>query len=224
MKNLFSFFCLVFLILSRYVNAQVADLQEQINTWEITYLETTNLDPVGKVCQKLQLMAKIDQTLREYLVQGVLDSKARDPEKLTFLCSMINFKRTSLSEDEDGLIEQYDRKHYEALKKILDEIQEGWPVISKYGKEADFHAWLICQHASFDREWQQKVLIPRLEGLLEKKEINPAGLAWLKDPSLDNLEAIEKVLIEQGEPWIGMIAKIKQMRQFFQVALPLLEK
>lgn len=221
MKKQISFLCLIFLTLSCYGNTQRADIQEQINSWEKTYLEMTNLD---QVCQKLELMAKIDQALRESLVQGVLDSKASDSEKLAFLCSMINFRRTSLSEDEDGLIEKYDRKHNHELKTILSQIEEGWPVISKYGKEADFHAWLICQHASFDREWQKTVLIPRLEHLLEKKEINPAGLAWLKDPSLDNLENIEKILVQQGEPWMGMVAKLEQMRQFFQAALPLLEK
>jgi hypothetical protein len=199
----------------------MSDLQGQINTWEKTYLEMTNLDQFR---QKLELMAKIDQALRECLVQGVLDSKASDSEKLAFLCSMINFRRTSLSEDEDGLIEKYDRKHNQELKKMLSQIEEGWPVISKYGKEADFHAWLICQHASFDREWQKTVLIPWLEQLLEKKEINPAGLAWLKNPSLENLETIEKILIEQGEPWVSMVEKIEQMKQFFQVALPLLER
>lgn len=220
MKKQISFFCLIFLTLSCYGNAQLADLQGQINTWEKTYLEMTNLDQFR---QKLELMAKIDQALRECLVQGVLDSKASDSEKLAFLCSMINFRRTSLSEDEDGLIEKYDRKHNQELKKMLSQMEEGWPVISKYGKEADFHAWLICQHASFDREWQKTVLIPRLEQLLEKKEINPAGLAWLKDLSLENLENVEKILTEQGEPWVGMIAKIEQMRKFFQLALPLLE-
>ncbi|HUD01211.1 MAG TPA: hypothetical protein VMR37_02705, partial [Rhabdochlamydiaceae bacterium] len=54
--------------------------------------------------------------------------------------------------------------------------------------------------------------------------INLAGLAWLKDPSLSNFARMETLLAQQGEPWSGMIPKIEQMRQFFEIALPLQER
>jgi hypothetical protein len=179
---------------------------------------------IDDVRHRLKQMAAVDQQLRHELVEGVVNSTGTPAEKLSFLCSQINLKRESLSPEEDGLIEKLDREHYAALKAMMSGAlkEEGWPVISKFGKEADFHAWLICQHASFDRQWQQTVLLPRLKKLLEKGEINPAGYAWLSDPSEENLDAMEKMLAVQGDPWNSMIPKIHQMRAFFTVVKPLL--
>lgn len=197
-----------------------------------SFAETMEKDPLlaelksETVCKKLQYMAKADQALREFLIEELINSSATKEEKLAFLCSMINFKRNTLSPEEDGFIEKYDRRHYEELKKLLVEDEtlkeKGWPVISQFGKNADFHAWLICQHASFDREWQKTVLLPRLKNLLAQDEINPACYAWLSDPSLENLDAMEKLLAEQGLPWSSMIPKIHQMREFFKIVLSLL--
>ncbi len=158
-------------------------------------------------------MAKVDQALRECLVEVMI----HDRDNVNFLCSMINLKRESFSPGEDGIIEEFDRKHYAQLKQILEGLDEGWPVISKYGKEADFHAWLICQHASFDREWQKQTLLPRLKKLLEKGEINRAGYAWLSDPSEENLSGMEEMLRKEEFPWNSMVASIHKMRLFFQV-------
>lgn len=218
LKNLISRLCMIFFTLASF-----AETLER-NPQPLAGLQP-EMDHSKWVCKKLEHMAKADQALREFLIEELMNT-ATNEEKLSFLCSMINFKRNTLSPDEDGLIEKYDRKHYEKLKKMLIEDEtlkeKGWPVISKFGKEADFHAWLICQHASFDREWQQTVLLPRLKILLAQGEINSAGYAWLSDPSLENLDAMEKLLAEQGLPWNSMIPKIHQMREFFKIVQSLL--
>lgn len=192
-------------------------IESRIQQWEKELKPET--DPSRRVCQKLEHMARVDQALREFLIEELVNSKVSNEEKLSFLCSMINFKRQTLSPEEDGWIEKYDRKHNEELKKLLEGAlkKNGWPVISQFGKDADFHAWLICQHASFDREWQTAALLPRLKNLLAQGEINPAGYAWLSDPSLENLDVMEKLLAEQGLPWSSMVPKIHQMREFFKI-------
>jgi hypothetical protein len=217
-KNLISYLCLIFLALSSFV--------ESVERVPPPLAQLKPERDYSKICQKLEQMAKADQALREFLIEELINSSASQEEQLSFLCSMINFKRTTLSPEEDGFIEKYDRRHYEELKRLLAEDEtlkeKGWPVISQFGEEADFHAWLICQHASFDREWQKAVLLPRLKNLLAQGEINPAGYAWLSDPSLENLDGMEKLLAEQGMPWSSMIPKIDQMRKFFKIVQTLL--
>lgn len=221
MKFLSLFCCFTLCCYGISSQGLIDNIERKIEAWNQEAAKAGSRD---QICKKLELMARIDQALRTCLIEGVVETKMDDQEKWSFICSMINFRRTSFSKEEDGIIEKYDRKHYEELKQILSRLEEGWPVLSKFGKEADFHAWLICQHASFDRDWQSSVLIPRLEKLLEKKESNLAGLAWLKDPSLSNFAQMETLLAQQGEPWSGMIPKIEQMRQFFEIALPLQER
>jgi len=66
------------------------------------------------------------------------------------------------------------------LKKIIT--QYGWPTISMVGKKASDGAWLLVQHADHDVQFQKKVLKMMIEmQKINKKEINPANIAYLTD-------------------------------------------
>ncbi len=63
------------------------------------------------------------------------------------------------------------------LKGIILEI--GWPTISKVGKEAAEHAWLIAQHADDDPVFQKECL--RLMRGQSDSEVSQIDLAYLSD-------------------------------------------
>jgi len=67
-----------------------------------------------------------------------------------------------------------DQDNLKFLKQVID--QSGWPTRQKVGKNASTAAWLIAQHAGFDREFQRKVL-----GLLKRL---PKGAVELKHVAL----------------------------------------
>lgn len=66
---------------------------------------------------------------------------------------------------------------------------KGWFEISRYGEDADMAAFLIVQHADFDREFQKRMLT-LLEGLLKESETRPNGWAMLHD----------RVSVAEGRP------------------------
>lgn len=69
------------------------------------------------------------------------------------------------------------------------EIQKnGWPTRASVGDSASNAAWLILQHSPFS-DWQSEML-PTLEQLAERGEIQPSSLAMLSD----------RVRVRRGEP------------------------
>ena len=71
-----------------------------------------------------------------------------------------------------------DRTNTRQLKNLLK--QCGWPVASKYGKEASADAWLLVQHADHDREFQRNALV-LLERAVNAGEARSGDLAYLSD-------------------------------------------
>jgi hypothetical protein len=71
-----------------------------------------------------------------------------------------------------------DRWNQRQLKLILGRL--GWPVISRYGAEADQTAFLIVQHATNDLSFQREILA-KLEKLLAAKETGGENYALLYD-------------------------------------------
>ncbi|MEK7573927.1 MAG: DUF6624 domain-containing protein [Patescibacteria group bacterium] len=74
------------------------------------------------------------------------------------------------------------------MKKIIENY--GWPIISLVGEKASRNAWLLVQHADYDKKFQKYCL-----NLMEKiyrhnpKDIQKENIAYLKD----------RVLINQGK-------------------------
>lgn len=64
------------------------------------------------------------------------------------------------------------------LKAIIE--RRGWPAISEVGKDGAQAAWLLAQHADFDRPFQEAVLL-RMEAMAPDGEVNPDNLAYLRD-------------------------------------------
>lgn len=70
------------------------------------------------------------------------------------------------------------RENSTRLGKIV--AQHGWPSLSAVGNDASQGAWLIVQHADYDRNWQRKML-GLMEPLIARGEIRKADVAYLRD-------------------------------------------
>ena len=74
--------------------------------------------------------------------------------------------------------ELIDRTNARRLKILLKRC--GWPLTSKYGKEASADAWLLVQHADHDREFQRHALV-LLGRAVSIGEARGGDLAYLSD-------------------------------------------
>lgn len=74
--------------------------------------------------------------------------------------------------------ESVDRSNLQVLKKIVR--RWGWPSISKFGEEADNNAWIIVQHADYDRPYQKKIL-KLLDVEMKNHDTLPRNYAYLYD-------------------------------------------
>jgi hypothetical protein len=71
-----------------------------------------------------------------------------------------------------------DKAHTKELKKMLKE--HGWMKIRTFGPQADYDAWMIVQHASYDPKFQADVL-ETLGDLVSVGETAPVNYAYLSD-------------------------------------------
>jgi hypothetical protein len=71
-----------------------------------------------------------------------------------------------------------DRTNTLRMKVLLK--QCGWPITSKYGKDASADAWLLIQHADQDRPFQREAL-RFLEQAVQAGEARGGDLAYLSD-------------------------------------------
>ncbi|MBS0186198.1 MAG: hypothetical protein JSS34_07690 [Proteobacteria bacterium] len=76
------------------------------------------------------------------------------------------------------LLMRIDRFHMQKMKEILKHY--GWITISKFGPEADYHAWMLVQHADEDANFQAGCLFV-LSQLLKTGETNKKNYAYLYD-------------------------------------------
>ena len=105
--------------------------------------------------QQLATMRTADQTLRMQLIDS-----PTVPRRL------------------GNALETVDRANTARLKSLLQKC--GWPIASRYGKEAGADAWLLIQHADRDREFQRAAL-PLLESAVRAGEARGGDLAYLSD-------------------------------------------
>ena len=81
-----------------------------------------------------------------------------------------------------GLAQHTDRSNQTKLREIIARI--GWPVIGRYGADADQAAFLIVQHADNDPALQRAILA-RFEPLLARGDIAGENYALLTDRVLE---------------------------------------
>ena len=81
-----------------------------------------------------------------------------------------------------------DKKNTGALKKIIR--KHNWPTIELVGRKASNNAWLLVQHADYDKSFQKKVL-SILNKIIKKNpsSIDKANIAYLTD----------RVLVAEGK-------------------------
>jgi hypothetical protein len=104
---------------------------------------------------ELATMRVADQPLREYLVEN-----------------------GQISQRLGNGLALIDRTNTLRMKALLKHC--GWPVTSKYGKEASADAWLLIQHADQDRPFQRAALA-LLEQAVKGGEARGGDLAYLSD-------------------------------------------
>lgn len=73
--------------------------------------------------------------------------------------------------------DEVDKKNTERMKEIISEI--GFPTISKVGKEGNYNAWLLIQHADHDVEFQ-KMCLSLMKGV-PLGEVERRDIAYLED-------------------------------------------
>ena len=74
--------------------------------------------------------------------------------------------------------EVIDTQNLKRFRVLLDRC--GWPVESRYGRDASNAAWLLVQHADSDRAFQRRAL-RILEQAVLAREAVPGNLAYLSD-------------------------------------------
>lgn len=73
------------------------------------------------------------------------------------------------------------------MKELLQRC--GWPITSKFGKQASLDAWLLVQHADHDRQFQREAIV-LLEQAVKQGEASGKDLAYLSD----------RIAVAEGKP------------------------
>jgi hypothetical protein len=124
--------------------------------------------------RRLSILRSIDQGIRQALERAVATcDRVPDAELKPFAI----------------LFRDQDSANQKALQVLLDRI--GWPIISKFGDEADQTAFLIVQHATNDLALQQAILA-KLARLLQKRETTSENYALLYDRVQEALGKLQK--------------------------------
>ena len=119
---------------------------------------------------QLARMALRDQMLRTAIFWG--EGGASDAPQIG------SSARSVLKIDFERAIRDADHANTIMLKNIVSE--QGWPQISRVGREAANNAWLIVQHADDDPLFQVRAL-RLMKPLLRRAEVNRASYALLYD-------------------------------------------
>lgn len=109
-----------------------------------------------------------DQALRKELAQRVAKDQAlRD-----------RWIQDDKNEALQAQVEATDRENTAWLKQIVT--TQGWPPISKVGRDGAQNAWLLVQHADLDPAFQEQVL-SLMQAAVAKGEASGIQLAYLTD-------------------------------------------
>ncbi len=138
---------------AHFLKEKIHILKENIKKEQANFPKG-NLEDVVYVKKILAQMVVLDQEVRALIIHD-LD----DPSIQQFLIDMDEF-------------------HTGKMKEILK--RHGWPSISKFGAEADYHAWMLVQHADADPIFQAGCLFI-LSQLVEMGETAQKNYAYLYD-------------------------------------------
>ena len=94
------------------------------------------------------------------------------------LNQMMELDQSTLHGKTDRDFEKLRIEQANRIEEIVTEF--GWPTIDMVGKDASQAAWIIVQHADYNKEFQDKMLKIMCPLALEGK-INPANYAYLYD-------------------------------------------
>lgn len=178
-----------------------------------------NMASLEWVKLKLENMAIIDQLIRRVLVENVTAKPWHPAIKRAYVEFFFNFSATG--EDTLGYAQRNDLYNYRQLRRMLVTSPQltpyGWPVLSKFGADADYYAFLIAQHGqSYDRAWQEETLLPRLKRLAQRGECSRISYLWLGNPSLEFMESLPALMELEGDPWEAMVPELRRMETFFK--------
>ena len=94
------------------------------------------------------------------------------------LNQMMELDQRTLHGNTDRNFEQLRVEQANRIEEIVAEF--GWPTVDMVGDDASQAAWIIVQHADYDREFQNRMLKVMHPLALEEK-ISPANYAYLYD-------------------------------------------
>jgi len=177
------------------------------------------------VAGKIKAMVIIDQLIRRILLENAMRETWPYSVRRVFVEYFINMDADLSDPQTLGFLQINDLYQYQYLKQLMLSSSAlsstgGWPIISQYGKDVDYSAFLIVQHGqAYDREWQRQILIPRLKQLAEIGESCEVAYLWLTHPEPHNMDEIARLMELEGGLWAGTIAEVSRMQQFF-LALP----
>lgn len=147
-------------------DADLKSMKQHFAEEKETFAKSHPANPESKewVKAKLQFMFDIDQEARKFEPPG-LQSYTKEEKKY-------------FEAEYQKILDDIDSKNLNDLMDLLKLYQ--WFKISEFGKDADFHAWLLVQHSDTDLAFQRKILAV-LEKLYPINETGRKNYAYLFD-------------------------------------------
>ncbi len=187
---------------------RIITLHQQVDALKKKFYRLpVQMDSPAWIKSKLSHMAEMNHTLQNRVMTDVLTQPWPDEVKRAYAVHFINDKADANSPHDYGFLQKQELLNLEELKDLLETSavlkQDGWPLASKLGKNADYHAWRVAMTArTYDPPWFRTVLLPRLEKLSSKGDSSYLGYLYLKHT--ENPKIRRKVLFEMKnapKPW-----------------------
>ena len=170
--------------------------------------------------RKLDHLAQINHLLQSMVMADVLTQPWPDEVKRAYAVYFINYDADPKSPHDYGYLQKQEFLNLEELKKLLESSNvlknDGWPVVSELGKQADYNAWrIIISARSYDRAWFEKILLPRLKKLSAKGKSAYLGYLYLNHKG--NPKMTNKIIFEMKNsprPWAQAGQDLELMEKF----------
>ena len=172
------------------------------------------------VKRKLDHLAKINHLLQSSVTADVLTQPWPDEVKRAYAVYFINYDADPKTPHDYGYLQKQEFLNLEELKKLLKSSNvlknDGWPVVSELGKQADYNAWrIIISARSYDRAWFENILLPRLKKLSAKGKSAYLGYLYLNHKG--NRKMTNKIIFEMKNsprPWAQAGQDLELMEKF----------
>ncbi len=200
---------------------RIIQLHQQIDALKKKFYRVpVQMHSIVWIKRKLDHMAQINHLLQNNVITDVFTQPWPDEVKRAYAVHFINHRADPKTPHEYGYLQKQEFLNLEELKNLLESSDvlkdNGWPVISKLGEQADFNAWrIIISARAYDRPWFEKVLLPRLKKLSAKGKSSYLGYLYLKHEG--NPKMTNKIIFEmknsQG-PWSQAGQDLELMEKF----------